>query len=63
MTDHNTTGNNSFIQQITRANFEEARRREWLAALRDALSRSPHELLAFEEVRNRLQIRGLATSA
>lgn len=46
------------MQNITRAHFEDARRREWLAALRDALSRSPHELLALEEVRNRLQIRG-----
>lgn len=58
MTDQNTSGNNTFIQHITRAHFEDARRREWLAALRDALSRSPHELLALEEVRNRLQIRG-----
>ena len=58
MSDQQSTGNNSFLHNITRAHFEDARRREWLAALRDALSRSPHELLGLEEVRNRLQIRG-----
>lgn len=57
MTDQNSAGN-TFMQNITRAHFEEARRREWISALRDALSRAPHELLALEEVRNRLQIRG-----
>ncbi len=58
MSDQQPTGNNSFLHNITRAHFEDARRREWLAALRDALSRSPHELLGLEEVRHRLQIRG-----
>ena len=57
MTEQNSSAN-TFMQNITRAHFEDARRREWLAALRDAVSRSPHELLALEEVRNRLQIRG-----
>lgn len=57
MTDQNSSAN-PIMQNITRAHFEDARRREWLAALRDAVSRAPHELLALEEVRTRLQIRG-----
>ena len=58
MSDQQPPGSNPFLHNITRSHFEDARRREWLAALRDALSRSPHELLGLEEVRNRLQIRG-----
>ncbi len=49
---------NSFFNSLARAHFDDARRREWLSALRDALLHAPHELLALEEVRNRLQIRG-----
>ena len=49
---------NSFFNSLARAHFDDARRREWLSALRDALLHAPHELLALEEVRTRLQIRG-----
>jgi uncharacterized ParB-like nuclease family protein len=47
-----------FMDATARTQFEDARRREWIAALTDALYHAPHDLLAFEEVRQRLQIHG-----
>ena len=47
-----------FMDASARTMFEDARRREWIAALTDALNHAPHDLLAFEEVRQRLQIHG-----
>ena len=47
-----------FMDAAARTQFEDARRREWVAALTDALYHAPHDLLAFEEVRQRLQIHG-----
>ena len=45
-----------FMNGAARSQFEDARRREWFAALTDALHHAPHDLLAFEDVRLRLQI-------
>ncbi|MFM2308106.1 MAG: hypothetical protein RLY87_226 [Chloroflexota bacterium] len=47
-----------FMDLSARSQFEDARRREWFAALTDALNHAPHDLLAFEDVRQRLQIHG-----
>lgn len=47
-----------FLDTTARNQFEDARRREWVAALTDALYQAPHDLLAFEDVRQRLQIHG-----
>jgi hypothetical protein len=47
-----------WARRIARHQFEEARRRALLAALLDAIRRQPNDLLAFEEVRARLNIRG-----
>ena len=47
-----------FLDTAARHQFEDARRREWIAALTDALYQAPHDLLAFDDVRQRLQIHG-----
>lgn len=48
----------NYLQTVSRLHFDDARRREWISALIDALRHAPNDLLAFEEVRQRLQIRG-----
>lgn len=48
----------SWINHITREDFNRARRRALFAQLGALLSRTSNELLPFEEVRARLQIRG-----
>lgn len=53
MTDHR-----SYVRTVARTHFDAARRLEWIAAMVDSLRHAPHDLLSFEEVRQRLQIRG-----
>jgi len=52
------TNHQSYVRSVARVNFDSARRLEWISALVDALRQAPHDLLSFEEVRQRLQIRG-----
>ncbi len=48
----------NYWHTVSRLHFDDARRREWISALIDAFRHAPNDLLAFEEVRQRLQIRG-----
>lgn len=50
----------SFYQQQAREDFARARRKAFLQAIGDMLAQRPHELVPFEEVRTRLNIRGSA---
>jgi hypothetical protein len=48
----------SFISRRSRTQFEEARRKALLASILDMIRRQPSEMLPFEEVRARLNVRG-----
>ncbi len=49
---------NLWAARVSQANFYEARRRSLLAAILDTLRRQPNDMLSFEEVRARLNVRG-----
>jgi len=50
--------NSQWATQTAQSNFNEARRRALLAALRDIFRGQPNAMLSFEEVRARLNVRG-----
>ncbi|HWQ12261.1 MAG TPA: DUF4032 domain-containing protein [Roseiflexaceae bacterium] len=49
---------NSWYARRSRAQFDEARRKALIAAILDMLRREPTEMLSFQEVRARLNVRG-----
>jgi hypothetical protein len=49
---------NLWAARVSQANFHEARRRSLVAAILDTLRRQPNDMLSFEEVRARLNVRG-----
>src|SRR6476660_903292 len=49
--------NSQWATQTARSDFNEARRRALLAALRDIFRGQPNTMLSFEEVRARLNVR------
>src|SRR5436305_341600 len=50
--------NSQWATQTAQSDFNEARRRALLAALRDIFRGQPNAMLSFEEVRARLNVRG-----
>jgi hypothetical protein len=50
--------NNAWTARDSQNHFQEARRRAFLASLLDMLRRQPSDMLSFEDVRARLNIRG-----
>jgi hypothetical protein len=50
--------NPQWVARASRANFQEARRKALLAALRDLLHGHPNEMLSLADVRARLNVRG-----
>lgn len=49
---------NLWAARVSQANFHEARRKSLVAAILDTLRRQPSDMLSFEEVRARLNVRG-----
>src|SRR5215211_1288672 len=49
---------NAWVTRTSQSHFQDARRKALLAALLDTVRRRPNNMLSFEEVRARLNVRG-----